>query len=98
VWREPHRSIPHNFEKRDICLSILGTSVESQKRAKEELYGKESELFVGVQVTDGSLAGARRTHSVSNQSRPSCDEQRAVFVAAAVSGARRSGLSAYASF
>ena len=37
-----------HFDKRDTCLSILSAGVESQKGAKEELNGTQSELFVGV--------------------------------------------------
>jgi transposase-like protein len=32
--------------------------VACQKRAKEELYGTQANLFVGVQVEDGATAGA----------------------------------------
>jgi Helix-turn-helix domain len=36
---------------------MLSASVECQKRAQEELYGTQANLYVGVQVADGATAG-----------------------------------------
>ena len=44
---------------------MLASSVESKKR--EDLYGKATKIFMGIQVADGAVAGEGRTESFLDQ-------------------------------
>src|SRR5262249_42397168 len=72
--------------------SILSASVESQKGAKEEVYGTSTKLFMGVQAADGAIAGERRAQSLSDQPRSSRHAQFVVCLVAALSGSRGSSV------
>ena len=74
-YRSIHKqrsSLPPRDVSSSVCCpprtATTGGGPPLASRQKEGLYGKESELFVGVQVTHGSTAGERRAPSFPNQS------------------------------